>query len=121
MWDFPDNQDINRISASIYENNGIVSAVCHGNAALINVTLSNGRLLIANKRLAAFTNEEEMSLGTTEVVPFLLQDKLVEQGAIHVSGKAWQENVIVEGRLITGQNPASAKKVAQSVIKQLQR
>ncbi|MGR6874509.1 type 1 glutamine amidotransferase domain-containing protein [Pseudomonas sp. HK3] len=121
MWDFPDNQDINRITASIYENNGIVSAVCHGNAALINVTLSNGRLLIANKRLAAFTNEEEMSLGTTEVVPFLLQDKLVEQGAIHVSGKAWQENVIVEGRLITGQNPASAKKVAQSVIKQLQR
>ncbi len=120
MWDFPDNKDINRISTSIYENNGIVSAVCHGNAALINTVLSDGSLLIANKRIAAFTNEEEISLGTAEIVPFLLQDKLVEQGAIHVNGKAWQENVVVEGRLITGQNPASAKKVAQEIIAQLQ-
>lgn len=121
MWDFPNNPDVNRISTSIYENQGIVSAVCHGNAALINVALSDGSLLIANKRIAAFTNEEESDLGTTEIVPFLLQDKLIEQGAIHVRGKAWQENVIVEGRLITGQNPASAKKVAQSIIKKLEK
>ncbi len=121
MWDFPNNPDINRISASIYENNGIVSAVCHGGAALINVTLNDGSLLIANKRLAAFTNEEEADLGTTKVVPFLLQDKLTEQGAIVVKGNAWQENVVIEGRLITGQNPASAKKVAQSIIQQLEK
>jgi len=116
MWDFPDNKDINRISSAIYENKGIVSAVCHGNAALINIKLSDGKLLIAGKRISAFTNEEEASLGTTEIVPFLLQDKLIERGAIHVYGKAWEENVVVENRLITGQNPASAKKVAQSII-----
>jgi len=116
MWDFPDNKDINRISSAIYENKGIVSAVCHGNAALINITLSDGKLLIANKHVAAFTNEEEASLGTTKIVPFLLQDKLIERGAIHVNGKAWEENVIVADRLITGQNPKSAKKVAQSII-----
>ena len=116
MWDFPDNKDINRISSAIYENKGIVSAVCHGNAALINTRLSNGKLLIAGKRIAAFTNEEEVSLGTAEIVPFLLQDKLIERGAIHVYGKAWEENVVVENRLVTGQNPASAKKVAQSII-----
>jgi len=116
MWDFPDNKDIDRISSIIYENKGIVSAVCHGNAALINIKLSDGTLLIANKRVSAFTNEEEASLGTTEVVPFLLQDKLIERGALHVYGKAWEENVVVEDRLITGQNPASAKKVAQNII-----
>jgi len=116
MWDFPDNKDINRISSAIYENMGIVSAVCHGNAGLINIRLSDGKLLIAGKRIAAFSNEEEISLGTTEIVPFLLQDKLIEQGAIHVYGKAWEENVVIEKRLITGQNPASAKKVAQSII-----
>lgn len=119
MWDFPNNPDINRISKSIYEKNGIVSAVCHGTVALVNVTLSDGSLLIANKRIAGFTNKEEADLGTTEIVPFLLQDKLIEQGAIFVEGKAWQENVVVEGRLITGQNPASAKKVAQSIIEKL--
>ncbi len=119
MWDFPNNPDINRISKSIYEKNGIVSAVCHGSAALVNITLSDGSLLIANKRVSGFTNKEETDLGTTDIVPFLLQDKLVEQGAIFIEGNAWQENVVVEGRLITGQNPASAKKVAQSIINKL--
>jgi len=118
MWDFPNNPEINRISRSIYENKGIVSAVCHGSSALVNVTLSDSSLLIANKRIAGFTNKEEAELGTTEIVPFLLQDKLIERGAIFIEGEAWQENVVVEGRLITGQNPASAKKVAQSIIKQ---
>jgi putative intracellular protease/amidase len=120
MWDFPNNADISRISSSIYENKGVVSAVCHGNAALVNLTLSDGSLLIKDKSVAAFTNEEEASLGTTEIIPFLLQDKLVERGAKHVMGKAWQENVVVSDRLITGQNPASAKKVAQEIIKKLQ-
>lgn len=120
MWDFPNNPDINRISKSIYEKDGIVSAVCHGTAALVNVTLSDGSLLIENKRITGFTNKEEAGLGTTEVVPFLLQDKLNQLGAIYIEGKAWQENVVIEGRLMTGQNPASAKKLAQSIIKRLE-
>ena len=119
MWDFPNNKDINRISSAIYESKGIVSAVCHGNAALINTTLSDGSLLIKGKRITGFSNEEESSLGTAKVVPFLLQDKLIERGGVFIEGSAWQENVVIEGRLITGQNPASAKKVAQSIIKQL--
>ncbi len=121
MWDFPDNKDINRISAAIYQKNGIVSAVCHGNAALINIKLADGSLLIKNKRVSAFSNEEEANLGTTDVIPFSLQDKLIERGAFYVAGKAWQENVVVADRLITGQNPASAKKVAQAIIERLQK
>lgn len=119
MWDFPDNTDINRIASAIYENDGIVSAVCHGTAALVNIKLSNGDLLIKGKEVAAFTREEEAGIGQLDIIPFLLEEKLVSQGAIHVYGKAWQENVVVQGRLITGQNPASAKKVAQEIIQQL--
>ena len=84
MWDFPNNSDISRISSSIYKNNSIVSAVCHGNAALVNLKLSDGSLLIKGKRVSAFTNEEEASLAAIEIVPFLLQNKLIEQGAIYV-------------------------------------
>ena len=120
MWDFPNNKDISRISSAIYENQGVISAVCHGNAALVNLKLSNGELLVAGKRISAFTNEEEASLGTTDIIPFLLQDKLIERGAIHIHGRAWQENVVVDGRLVIGQNPASAKKAAQSIITILQ-
>ena len=121
MWDFPNNPDISRISSAIYENNGVVSAVCHGNAALVSLTLSNGELLVKNKRIATFTNEEESALGTTDVVPFLLQDKLIEQGAVQQHGLAWQENVAVDGRLVTGQNPASAHKAALRVMALLQK
>lgn len=118
MWDFPDNVHVQRITASIYENNGVVAAVCHGPAALINVTLSNGQYLVAGKKVSAITNEEEEEedLQLTTVHPFLLQDRLIERGAKHIYGKPWEENVVVDGRLITGQNPASASKMAEKII-----
>jgi len=116
MWDFPNNEHVNRISKAVYENNGVVSAVCHGPAALVDVRLTDGRYLVAGKKLAAFTNDEEADLGQTEVLPFLLQDKLIERGAKHVYGQSWAENVVVDGRLITGQNPASAQQVAVKII-----
>lgn len=119
MWDFPDNKDVNRIAAAIYQNNGIVSAVCHGTAALINIKLATGDYLVKGKRVAAVTREEEVDIGQLEIIPFLLKDKFVERGAAHINGKAWSENVVLDGRLMTGQNPASAKKLAQEVIKYL--
>ena len=119
MWDFPNNEHVNRVAAAIYENNGIVSAICHGPAALVDVKLSNGKYLISGKKVSAFTNKEEEELKLTHVVPFLLQDKLIERGAKYIHGKPWKENVVVDGRLITGQNPASAKKVAEKIIKHL--
>jgi len=121
MWDFPDNKDIGRIASAIYENNGIVSAVCHGTAALINIKLSDGSYLIKGKNVAAFTKEEEIMINQLDIIPFLLQEKLEEHGATHIYGKAWQENVVVTGRLMTGQNPASAKKLAQEIVKHLKK
>ena len=119
MWDFPDNKDINRIAAAIYQNNGIVSAVCHGTAALINIKLVTGDYLVKGKRVAAVTREEEVDIGQLDIIPFLLKDKFEERGATHINGKAWNENVVLDGRLMTGQNPASAKKLSQEVIKYL--
>ena len=119
MWDFPNNRDINRLAREVYERNGLVSSICHGAAALVGITLSNGKKLVKEKKVAAFTKEEEIMINQIDIIPFLLEDKLEESGATHISGKAWQENVIVDGKLITGQNPASALKVAKEVIKLL--
>lgn len=119
MWDFPDDQHVNRIIVGIYEDKGIVSAICHGPAALVNIKLSSGEYLVRGKRVAAFSNEEEEDIKLTEIVPFLLQDKLIERGAQYVHGEAWEENIVVDGRLVTGQNPASASGVAKVIISML--
>lgn len=111
MWDFPDNYKIANIAKNIYENDGYISAVCHGPAGLINIKLSNGTYLVNGKKVSAFTNEEEAFLQATKIVPFLLEDKLIERGALFEKVDIWNEKVVVDGRLITGQNPASAHKI----------
>ncbi len=117
MWDFPDDPDLARIARAIYERGGVVAAVCHGPSALVNLTLSDGSRLIAGKRVAGFTNDEEAAVGLTDEVPFLLADKLTEAGAQHVPAPNFTEHVVVDGRLVTGQNPQSARALAEAVVK----
>ena len=81
MWDFPKNETLAGIAASIYEAGGIVGAVCHGPAALVNIKLSDGSYLVDGKVVNSFTNEEEKEAGLADEVPFLLEPKLVERGA----------------------------------------
>lgn len=119
MWDFPDDQSLSRLAASIYDAGGVVAAVCHGPAALVNLRLSDGQYLVKGKRLAAFTDDEERAVGLDRVVPFLLATRLRERGAIHVPAPDWQANVVVDERLVTGQNPASAEGVARAMAKLL--
>jgi putative intracellular protease/amidase/dienelactone hydrolase len=116
MWDFPADEALQALTRAIYENGGVVAAVCHGPAALTGVTLSDGTYLVEGKRVAAFTNAEEAAVDLTRTVPFLLADRLTEHGAVHVPGPDFQPNVVRDGRLITGQNPASAAGVAETVI-----
>lgn len=116
MWDFPNAADITRIGRAVYEVGGVIAAVCHGPAALVNLTLTGGQPLAAGKRVASFTNSEEAAVGLTEVVPFLLADALTEQGATHVPGPDFTENVVTDGRLVTGQNPQSAAGVARAAL-----
>ncbi|EOL8957219.1 type 1 glutamine amidotransferase domain-containing protein [Cronobacter dublinensis] len=119
MWDFRDSQDAQRIIRDVYESHGVVAAVCHGPAALVDATLSNGDYLVAGKNIAAFTNKEEEEVQATTVVPFLLETALRKHGALHHEAPNWSENVMVDGRLITGQNPASAHGVGVAMAKTL--
>ena len=120
MWDVPDNPDLARIARSIYERGGVVGAVCHGPSALVNLKLSDGSHLIAGKRVAGFTNDEEAAVGLTDQVPFLLADKLTEAGAQHVPAPNFTEQVVIDGRVVTGQNPQSARATAEAVVKVVQ-
>ncbi|RED43949.1 putative intracellular protease/amidase [Winogradskyella eximia] len=121
MWDFADNEEIAEIAAKIYENNGIVSAVCHGPAGLVNIKLSNGLYLVDGKKVNAFTNEEEVKVNLEDVVPFLLEDTLKERGAIFEKSAPFTEHVVADQRLVTGQNPQSAHGVGKATLKELQR
>lgn len=116
MWDFPDDAALARIAAAVYERGGVVAAVCHGPAGLVNVKLSSGEWLVAGREVAAFTNDEERAVGLAEVVPFLLADRLIERGARHRPAPNFQANVVVSGRLVTGQNPASARGVGDAIV-----
>lgn len=116
MWDFPVDPDVARLGRDVYEGGGVVAAVCHGPAALVGLTLSDGSHLVAGREVAAFTNSEESAAGVSEVVPFLLADALVERGAIHRGAANWAAQVVTDGRLVTGQNPASAIPVAQATL-----
>jgi putative intracellular protease/amidase len=115
MWDFPNNPDVQRVTREIYENNGPVGAVCHGPSALVNVTLSDGSYLVAGKRISAFTDSEERAVQLDNVVPFLLARELSARGAKHQPASDWACNVIVDGRLVTGQNPQSATAVGEGL------
>ncbi|MGH3829601.1 MAG: type 1 glutamine amidotransferase domain-containing protein [Pseudonocardiaceae bacterium] len=116
MWDFPNDPDLALDARAIYEAGGVVAAVCHGPAALVGVTLSDGRPLVEGKRVSAFTNDEEAAAGLTEVVPFPLQTRLEQLGALHSGAVNFSPHVVTDGRLVTGQNPASAAGVAQAML-----
>lgn len=120
MWDLPDNAELAALTAKIYEQGGVVGAVCHGPAGLVNVKLSNGHYLVKDMYVAAFTNDEEREVGLAEVVPFMLADRLSERGAHHEPAPSWQVKVCTSGRIVTGQNPASATRVGDAMLTLLQ-
>ena len=120
MWDLPNNVGLQKLTSEIYDGGGTVAAVCHGPVGLVNVRLSNGKYLVDGQPVAAFTNDEEEAAGLTNVMPFLLESKLRERGANIQNGANFQANVAVGERLVTGQNPSSAKGVAEALVRVLQ-
>ncbi len=121
MFDFPDNAALKGIVRELYQAGAVIGAVCHGPAALLNVQLDDGSKLLDNKEISAFTNEEELFLipDARSVFPFLLEEELLAQGANFSGGERYLEKVSVDGKLVTGQNPWSVWKVAESMVKQL--
>jgi putative intracellular protease/amidase len=121
LWDFPDNVELAQLASRIYERGGVVGAVCHGPAGLLNVRLDGGKLLVEGKDVAAFTNDEERAVKLDQVVPFFLADELVRRGARHQPAPDWETKVVISERLVTGQNPASASGVGQGIAALLRR
>ncbi|MGG4144156.1 type 1 glutamine amidotransferase domain-containing protein [Paenibacillus algorifonticola] len=119
MYDLPKNQKLQTLLREFYEGNKTVAAVCHGPAALVGTTLSNGLPLVAGKRVNAFTDREEAETSLAPDLPFLLESRLRELGAIFVAAPNWSSHYEVDGNLITGQNPQSTLAVTKAVIEKL--
>lgn len=122
MFDLPFDPSLQDIIQKIYEQqNGIVAAVCHGPAALVNVKLSNGNYLVANKTMTGFCNDEEVKFGKKweEEFPFLLEDKLVKRGVKYERSDAMLPQLSIDGKIITGQNPFSTTILAEQIVKSL--
>ena len=121
MADFPDDPDVARVLHGIDARGGVIGAVCHGPAALLGVRRADGVALVAGRRLTGFSNAEELFLieDARTVFPWLLQDRLREAGAEFVEGPMYLDNTVVDGRLVTGQNPWSTWSVAEAMVRVL--
>ncbi|WP_335976331.1 type 1 glutamine amidotransferase domain-containing protein [Acinetobacter calcoaceticus] len=120
MWDFPNNQSLQNISEQIYQQGGVISAVCHGVGGLLPLQDENGKSLITNRTVTGFANIEETLSGIKSQVPFSLQNGLIERGAKYKRAFVpFTSYVVSDDRIITGQNPQSSKEIAEAVIKRL--
>lgn len=116
MFDLATNEDVGMIVARHYALGKPIGAICHGPAGLITATDEYGGWIFKDKQITGFTNSEEAAVGLTDAVPFLLEDKLVALGGKFESADDFQPNVVVDGKLVTGQNPASAAGTAEALM-----
>lgn len=119
MWDFPGNPQVRRVGTDVYNAGGVLAAVCHGPSGLLDIRLPDGRHLLDGRNVTSFSNAEEREISLDVVVPFLLQDALIERGARYSDAGVFQPSVVVDGRVVTGQNPPSAEGVAREVVRLL--
>lgn len=121
LWDLAESETSAKLIESFYNSNKPVSFVCHAPAALKHVKNTDGEPLVKGKKVTGFTNTEEALVQLTDVVPFLVEDMLKENGGIYSKKGDFQEYAIEDGLLITGQNPASSEKVAEMLLAKLQK
>ncbi|HEV2596430.1 MAG TPA: type 1 glutamine amidotransferase domain-containing protein [Sphingomicrobium sp.] len=116
MWDYPTSTELAALVSQFLETGKPVAAVCHGPAGLTQAKTADGRSIVAGKKVSGFTNGEEEAVGLTKVVPFLLEDRLRQLGGDYEKGPDFAPFAVRDGLLITGQNPASAAKVAELTL-----
>lgn len=119
MFDLAIDSRVKDLLRHFAEKGKVYAAVCHGPAALVGATTSDGKSLVFGKRLTAFTNSEEREVQLDKAVPFLLEDRLREEGAQFKGAANWTDHVVTDGLLITGQNPQSSASTARAVITHL--
>ena len=117
MGDLPENDLVASMVGRFLEEGKLVAAVCHGPAAFVGARLADGTPAVKGRKLTSFTDSEEREMGLQDKVPFLLQSKLDELGASFEEAPNWSDHVVVDGNLITGQNPQSAESVALEIVK----
>lgn len=118
MWDLAESQDSIKLLEAFYNSGKTIALVCHSPGVLRHVTYK-GEPLVKGKRVTGFTNGEEAAVQLTSVVPFLVENELLRLGATFEKRADWQPFFVVDGRLVTGQNPASSTSAAQALLKAL--
>jgi putative intracellular protease/amidase len=119
LWDLSQDKDSISLIEAFNESGKPLGFVCHAPAALKNVKGTDGNPLVKNKKVAGFSNTEEEGVGLTDVVPFRVEDMLVDNGGSYSKADDWQPHVVADGNLVTGQNPASSKGVAEKLLAML--
>ncbi len=119
LWDLTEDQNSIKLLQLFFENNKPTGLVCHAPAALKNVKISTGEYLVKGKKVTGFTNSEEAAVELIDVVPFLVEDMLKENGGTYSKADDWKAYSVQDGNLITGQNPASSEEVAEKLFNML--
>ena len=119
LWDLAQDKDSIHLIETMYASDKPVSAVCHAPGVLSHARAAGGVPLVKGKKVTGFTNTEEAAVQLTDIVPFLVEDELVKNGGKYSKGGDWEPYVLVDGNLITGQNPASSEPAAREVLRQL--
>ncbi|MEV0360817.1 type 1 glutamine amidotransferase domain-containing protein [Nocardia sp. NPDC050697] len=120
MYDFPGSAGLQRITREIYERGGVVSSVCHGYCGLLDTRLSDGSYLIDGKHMTGFAWQEEVLARVAELVPYNAEARAKQRGALYEKARLpFVSYTVVDGNLVTGQNPGSAKATARKVVEVL--
>ncbi|MFG2821646.1 type 1 glutamine amidotransferase domain-containing protein [Kitasatospora sp. NPDC048365] len=120
MYDFPDSEGLQRITREIFEQGGVVSSVCHGYCGLLNTRLSDGTHLVAGRKVTGFAWREEVLARVAEHVPYNPEEEMRKRGALYEKARLpFVSYTVVDGNLVTGQNPGSAQATAKKVAAQL--
>jgi putative intracellular protease/amidase len=119
MWDLPLDAGVTRAVESAFAAGTLIASVCHGAAGLVTARRADGKSIVEGKRINSFTDAEEDAVGLSSVVPFQLESRLRELGAVFEGAPNWQPFAVRDGQFITGQNPQSSKLVAQHVAEAL--
>ncbi|WP_426621360.1 type 1 glutamine amidotransferase domain-containing protein [Microbacterium sp. As-52] len=116
MYDFPESEGLQRITREIWERGGIVSSVCHGYCGLLNTRLSDGSLLVDGRKVTGFAWQEEVLARVDKLVPYNAEEEMKKRGALYEKALLpFVSYAVVDGNLVTGQNPGSAKETAEKV------
>lgn len=116
MWDLAVSQPLAALLGAADACGAVIAAVCHGPAGLVNARRADGQPLVAGRRVTGFSDEEEVGAELDKVVPFMLAQKLTELGGVYEHGPMWQPFAVRDGRLVTGQNPASSRRAAEETL-----